>query len=509
MRYRCHPLTALRRSAWAATLCALLSTAGDAALHAAREVPIYGAADGGAAILLSNANGQSPYTGIGRYLGRASCTAVFFTVFEGADAGAAPAYALTNGHCPDFPGSNEVLIDRPPGRGQVTFNFFADTTRSQLVVPVVRTTYATMKGQDIAVLELGMLHEQLRAHGVTPWPITPVRADRDEPIAVVGAPGSSFLQLSACELDGQAPVVLEYIWHWYGLLRNHCQGIAPGSSGSPAISRRTRRIVGLVNTSTNGGRSAFTECVIDHPCEPAADGETSRAETTYVTPVLGLDRCFPGGWFDPRATRCSLDPGDQVRVSPAFLGRANPRLTTVPIGRPVNAWNVTVSGPFEDYRYKVVPADAEHCRDLRGYLPTRSVAQRPLIDDPLPERDGWWFLCVIGAGAGSGGVRQPLAFPTVVVARVDSAPPRIQAPLLIEDGDQAWRVTFRTLDPEVSLYAFKFGRPADTRCQDGAGYRLALVPFLALPKSERPYLFCVIPYDAAQNPGRVIETLLP
>jgi hypothetical protein len=44
---------------------------------------------------------------------------------------------------------------------------------------------------------------------------------------------------------------------------------------------------------------------------------------------------------------------------------------------------------------------------------------------------------------------------------------------------------------------------------DGSGYRLALVPFIALPKSGRPYTFCAIPYDGAQNPGRLIETLLP
>lgn len=484
----------------------------DAGGVAAVPVPVYGGRDGGASVLLSNADGQSPYSGIGRYLGRASCTAVFVTPFEDpAEAAGAPAYALTNGHCPDFPASNDVLLNQPPGRGQVTFNYFADTTRSQLTVAVARTAYVSMKGQDIAVLELALRHEQLRARGVEPWPITRARADASEPIVVVGAPGSSFLRLAACRLDGQAPFVFEYIWYWYGFLRNTCAGIAPGSSGSPAISRRTGQVLGLVNTTTNGGRRALTECTLDHPCEPVVGGETARAETTYVTPILGLDACFPGGVFDVRSTGCSLDPGDQVRVSPSYLSRVNPRLASVPFGRLQPVWNVTVSGPFPYYRYKVAAAGVDDCRDPRGYSRVRAVGTQPVIDDAMPLREGWWFLCVLGGhdARGGGAGWQSSAFPTAVRARIDTVPPRIEAPLIIQDLGQAWQVRFDTLDPEVSSYVYKFGRPADTRCEDGGGYRVALVPFIALPKSGRPYLFCAIPYDAAFNAGRRVETLLP
>jgi hypothetical protein len=44
---------------------------------------------------------------------------------------------------------------------------------------------------------------------------------------------------------------------------------------------------------------------------------------------------------------------------------------------------------------------------------------------------------------------------------------------------------------------------------DASEYRLALVPFIALPKSGGPYVFCAIPYDSASNPGQTIERLLP
>lgn len=485
---------------------------GSAAAVAVGGVPVYGARDGDAPVLLSNADGQSPYTGVGRYLGRASCTAVFVTPFDdGADEGAAPAYAITNGHCLDFPGANDVLLNQPPGRGQVTFNYFADSTRSQLVVPVVRSAYATMKGQDIGVLELELRYEQLRARGIDPWPLTRGRADASEPVVVVGTPESSFLLLAACRLDGQAALVLEHVWYWYGFLRNTCAGIAPGSSGSPVISRRTGQVVGLVNTTTNGGRRALSECVLDHPCEPVVGGETSRADTTYVTPVLGLDACFPGGWFDVRGAGCPLDPGEQVRLSPAYLSRVNPRLETVPFGRPVHAWNVAVSGSFSYYRYKVVAVGVDDCRDPRGYSPVRAVRAQPVIDDAMPEREGWWFLCVVGGHDDRGGGIgwQPTAFPTAVRARIDTVRPRVEAPLVIEENAVSWQVRFQTMDPEIVSYAYKFGRPAETRCDEGVGYRIALVPFTSLPKSGRPYVFCAIPYDTAFNAGRIVERLLP
>jgi len=96
-----------------------------------------------------------------------------------------------------------------------------------------------------------------------------------------------------------------------------------------------------------------------------------------------------------------------------------------------------------------------------------------------------------------------------VAVRIDTTPPDIPAPLTITEGEVAWFVEFHTVDPEISTYRYKFGRPADTRCDQPADYRLALIPFIPLPKANRPYLFCAIAYDAAQNAGTPIEALLP
>jgi len=485
--------------------------------HPAGAVPLYGARDGGPPVLLANADGRNPYAGIVRYQGRATCTGVFLdTIPDSHDPRDAPAYVLTNGHCSDFPGPNEVLLDRPAIRGQVIFNYFADTRNGQVHVPVGRVAYATMKGQDIAVLQLAARYADLVEQGFEPWRPALTLSDHDEEVVVVGAPlqrdpEMAFLRLAACRLTGRAALLLEFRWHWYAFDRNSCAGIQPGSSGSPVISRVTGRVLGLVNTTTAGGRPRYTECALDHPCEPLHDEEESRTETSYATPIVRMDRCFDRtGRFDMRGAGCPLDPGDQLRVTPTFIGAVNPAITTPPIGRPVQRWDVTLTGSFDFYRYKIAAAPAEDCRDLRGYQPPRRVGDHPVIDDPLPTRDGWWFLCIVGGRRSRWGDDwQSVDFPTVVATRVDTVPPRIAAPLTIEETDAAWRVTFGVLNPEVSLYTFKFGRPAEVRCDDPSEYRLALVPFLALPKSGRPYAFCAIPYDGAFNPGQTIEKLLP
>ncbi|MBM3801391.1 MAG: trypsin-like peptidase domain-containing protein [Acidimicrobiia bacterium] len=482
-----------------------------------RAVPTYGADDGGPSLLLSNADGSNAYASIVRYQGRATCTGVFIdTIPEGQDPGDAPAYVLSNGHCSNFPGPNEVLIDRPAVRNRVIFNFFADTRDQQVAVPVARIAYASMKGQDIAVLELAERYADITAMGFASWRPSLKLPERNEPVVIVGAPlqhnpETAFLRLAACQVDGRVPHVLEFNWHWYDFDRYTCAGIQSGSSGSPVISRLTGRLLGLVNTTTAGGRPRYTECSLDHPCEPAAGSEESRPETSYATPLVRLDRCFDRtGRFNLRGSGCPLDPGDQLRVTPTFIGPVNPGLATVPIGRPRYRWDVSVSGPFELYRYKVAAVPSQDCRDLRGYSPPRRVGERPIIDDPLPTDDGWRFLCVVGGSQSRwGNAWQSIDFPTVVSARIDTVPPRIEAPLTIEDIDLSWRVRFTGLAPEISFYTFKYGPSVETRCDDASGYRPAVLPFIAIPKSGGPYTFCAVPYDSAFNPGKLIEERLP
>jgi len=485
--------------------------------EAARSVPTYGATDGGPSVLLSNADGRNPYSGIVRYIGRAQCTGVFVaTIHDGEDPRDAPAYVLTNGHCPEFPGANDVFVDRPaPSNHRVLFNYFADTATRQFSVPVSRIAYATMKGQDVAVLELAARYNDIVRSGFEPWPVTLALPAPDEPVVVVGAPltgtaATSFLRLAACQLESRAKAVLEFIWHWFDYARNRCSDISAGSSGSPVISRLTGRLLGLVSTTTIGA-VRYTECFLNHPCEAISRDVASQANTSYMTPLVRVDRCFDqSGQFDVAREGCPLDSGLQVGVTPPFLGAENPRRDSGLLGPSRRSWNVTVSGQFDHYRYKVVAAASGDCRDLRGYGMSRRVSDARVIDDPLPQAESYHFLCVIGGRGTRWGDRwQSLDHPTIVAVRIDTIPPRIPARITVREGDLSWFVAFGTIDPEISGYVYKVGRPSETRCDDPADYRGAMIPFIALPKANRPYVFCAIPHDSALNPGMTFEALLP
>lgn len=499
------------------TLTAIFVASPAGATYGARDVPTYGAIEGGPSVLLTNADGSNPYASVVRYQGSVPCTGVFIaTVPDNEDPGDAPAYVLTNGHCVDLSGANDVLLDRPSAQNhRVIFNYFADAPAQAVAFPIKRTAYATMKGQDIAVVELAARFDDVVRQGFEPWRATLTLPARDEPVVVVGAPSlggvqASFLRLAACRIEARVPVVLEFNWHWFDFDRNGCADIRPGSSGSAVLSRLTGRLLGLVNTTTIGA-VRYTECFLNHPCEPAPGGVTARARTTYMTPIVRMDRCFDeSGWFDMQQHGCPLDQGVQVRLTPPVLGAENPGLDVGPLGQPRRHWSVAVSGPLELYRFKVVPAATGDCRDLRGYSAPIRVTDQPMIEDPLPTREGYYFLCVVGGTRATQGFGwQSLDHPTVAAVRIDTTPPEPPALVTIDETDIAWRVSFGMLPPEISLHTYKFGRPSETRCEDPAGYRVVLIPFLTLPKAGRPYVFCAIPYDAAGNRGRVFEALLP
>jgi len=478
-----------------------------------RAVPTYGATDGGPSVLLSNADGLNPYSSVVRVQARATCTGIFLVTTSDDDArgGAASAWVATNGHCVAFPGTNQVLLDQP-GSGSVVFDFFIDTQRRQLRVPIRRVAYATMKGHDIALVELSARVDELRRAGYEPWrPVLSLPAD-DEPVVVVGAPlqvdpARAYLRLAACTLAGRASLLFEFVWHWYGFERMGCSDIQAGSSGSPVISRRTGRIVALLNTS-NAGQPWYTACELDSPCEPTRTGSVQPENTSYATPLVGIDRCFAGGEFDVRAPGCPLDPGGGVSYSPGQLGAQNPLLASAPIA-PKRTWSVSVTGtPY--YRYKVVPVPPGDCRDLRDYGDVRRTIDAPVIDDALPTTDGHYMLCGIGGDTRQWGADwQSLDFPTTSRVRIDTKPPTLPASVTITDSGPAYRIEFTFLGSEVAVYTYKVAPAGEISCADPGGYRLVLIDFISVPKIGRTQVLCVTPYDAASNPGTVFEARLP
>jgi hypothetical protein len=460
----------------------------------------------GPSVLLSYVDHASPYTGVGRYEGRATCTA--FLVDTGAlarEAPEAPGYALTSGHCPTDAGPNDVVIDGR-GLGQVVFNLFIDSQRWQVAAPVRRVAYATVKGRDIAVLELGTSASDLARQLIRPLPIavTP-RSLIGEPVDAVGAPlwpnlAEAFLRASRCRIDGIAPIVVEHTRHSFDAPFIRCRDQLPGAAGSPVISMVDRAVVGLVNATSSS--APLAACAIDEPCEPTTGGMRTRPETSYLTPLTSIRYCFDRRHrFDLHAAGCPLDPGGQVAAVPGYLGPVNPGLNTQPIGTVRRTWNVTVVGLEESYRYAVVVPPAD-CRTTLEYGAPIRTAATPVIDVPLPSSEGFAFLCIVGAaGDGEDAGADPREHPTVVVARVDLTPPRLPAQTRIIETEGAWRVTFSTVGQEVAFHLYKTGPPDGTSCDDPAGYKPVYDAVVALPKVTGPHLLCAVPHDAAQNSG--------
>jgi hypothetical protein len=493
-----------------------LALAPRAARSQVAPVPTYGAADNGPSVLLSNTDGNNAYTSVVRVQSRATCTGVFIATTdpESRRGDEASAWVVTNGHCVAFPGPNVVLRDQP-GQGSVVFNFFIDTPSHQVQVPIRRMAYATMKGQDIALIELSARVGELRRAGFEPWRPVLTLPEPDEPVVVVGAPQQrnpalAYLRLAACPLEGRARVVYEFTWHWYTFERTRCSDVLPGSSGSPVISRRTGRIVALLNT-TNAFATPYSACQIDSPCEPEGKDAVQPESTSYATPIVRIDRCFDAaGELDLNGDGCPLDQGVNTEHTPATLGRINPFLANAPIGLPRSAWNVRITGSHPYYRHKVVKMPAGDCRDLRGYGEVRSIAAQPVVDDALPTAEGHYMLCSIGGPTRRWGSDwQSIDFPTVTRVHIDTTPSTLPPPIAITETPTGYFVEFVTLGNEVSNYTYKVGPAGESRCSDGSSYRLALLEFITVPKVNRPQVFCALSYDAAGNQGVPFEQVLP
>lgn len=265
-----------------------------AAGSTAREsVPVYGAVVDGPSVPLSYISGASPYSGIGRYEGHSACTAFFVdTSAQALNPREAPAYALTAGRCVASHDVDDAVIDAP-GSGRVIFNYFADSTHWQIAVPVARVAYATVSERDLAVLELAASYGDLLRQVIRPWLVTGSRrAIVGDPIAIVGVPlgghpSQSYLRLSACRIDGVAPVLLQGRWHWLDAHFNHCRDIAPSSAGSPVISFIDRVVVGTVSATAIGA---------------------PPSNATYMTLVAHVSACFDArGRFSTGEPGCPLD----------------------------------------------------------------------------------------------------------------------------------------------------------------------------------------------------------
>ncbi len=243
---------------------------------------------------------------------RGFCTA-FFVNTGGDDK--APAYAITNGHCydiPQFPKAKEIIINRPSSM-VLKLNYFVNEEARFRPVGVRRIAYATMKGTDIAILELDTTFKQLVNEGFTPLKIDNVPAKVGEPVKVIGVPGfgmepsRTYLHRANCEVR-ESVTIQEAIYQWDKSIRHRCSTIG-GMSGSPMVSLKSNRVVAIVNTGVNDEALPQPECSWNRPCEISNDGRVATfPDENYAQRVNTIPFCFDSkGMFNLNLPSCGLE----------------------------------------------------------------------------------------------------------------------------------------------------------------------------------------------------------
>lgn len=336
-----------------------------------------------------------------------------------------PAYLFTAGHCAmslgDDTEANSIVVAKAldPASTQVGFRYFADSPDAAVYVQAKRIAFATMKGADLAIVELLPSRHELRAMGVVPF----VLAERaPSPGDEIAWAGHSYLLpaiTSACRLAATAGLVLEHKWHWYDVAAFACLDVADGASGSPVFARDTGHVIAVQNTVAEP-LLGFSPCQLDHPCAVTANGTGFVEGTDYAMPVVGLADCFEGdGRFDHTLPACPLDRGIQMQpASGAFLGFEAQPGTALTVNLELRA------NGLDHYRQRVVAAGSDDCRGTMGYSPVLSLANAPIATPMIPGDPGEYLLC-IQAGSGpdptAPGWQAPTQ-PTVVVLSVHTGP---------------------------------------------------------------------------------------
>ncbi|TDC71133.1 serine protease [Actinomadura sp. GC306] len=201
------------------------------------------------------------------------------------------ALVLTNGHCLEtgMPAAGEVIVDRDSSR---TFTLLDRTGTEELgTLRATRIEYATMTDTDVALYRLDTTYAAIRErHGVPALRLSVARPHDGTPIRVVSG---YWRTIYGCKIDATVHRLREAGWTWQNSIRYtpDCQTIG-GTSGSPIVDARTRRVVGVNNTGNEDGE----RCTLNNPCEVDRRGNvTVRQGINYGQQTYRLARCLGKG----------------------------------------------------------------------------------------------------------------------------------------------------------------------------------------------------------------------
>jgi hypothetical protein len=214
------------------------------------------------------------------------------------------------------------VIRNQPLTAQVQFHYFVDTAARRVTVRARETGWSTMKGIDLALIELSATLGDLAAQGIRPLRLASSEPQTGRPVFWTGISGSpippelQFVRLGRCTL-GNREQLIEGPWIWNNDLSNDCPDLYAGASGSPLFDAASGEVIGVISTSTllNFEQGPDYDCQVNRPCVIGPGGPKMERDISYAAPVQGITRCFDQiNALDLARPGCPLDPGFQLTV---------------------------------------------------------------------------------------------------------------------------------------------------------------------------------------------------
>lgn len=339
---------------------------------------------------LENKDHRYPqWTGIGSLknaLGQ-TCNAVLLDTRDHRGKAVGPAYVLTSGHCVFFSYGTARL--RQAITADVTLNYFHDTPERHVTYAVKTAHWSSMAGTDLAVLELDTSLAVLVTNAIMPLKLASQRQATDREVINVGAPTGFLkkgLRMSA-RVESTINNFAEHPGVFPSALRNRCNGLRPGSSGSPMLDRNTNEITSIISKVASAiQRDILNSCQNNSACE--------AAKFNYSYPANDLYYCFVDGVFRNDTLNCQLKAVEITLDEPWNL---KPyvhlqRDAADQVIRPT--WNLRFSIQEPFYRFKAVN-DISDCARTHGYQ-IAVASDEAYINLPIGPVLGSHVLCILG-----------------------------------------------------------------------------------------------------------------
>ena len=425
---------------------------------------------------------------VAQFDGPMSCTATYIEVpNQTLDS---PAYIVTNGHCTNIIFEDNPIYTDVPISAKVIFKKIDGIPeKEQLTFTTNKIAYGTMKGTDLAIVQLNHSNRELQNAGLVPMNIAKNIPSFGSKIQTYGYPLSLApvqLRLSNGE-QGNSSSIAEFIWLWHNFYANNFKNIFGGSSGSPVFEDLSKGVWGIINTTTIGG---VGNCELGAPCEFLSNvSPQTKNETSYVLDIRNIKGSFNSkGIFDINLPSNELEKPYDLKVS-LDMGVRN--------FRKEQSLNEKLTFEVENFNqtsFRIDPFESFDKKNTTGF----SSVSSETMQIPFPQQEGFYVLSFLKRNQKS-----------YLTFKMDFTPPNADLIKLNQNKDpDGFMIEPIFKYPEIVNYQWKTGPLATCNCADQSD----LEPYARFPKfvsmSALPAKVCVYGYDLAGNQSKLREFVL-